>query len=91
VELPDVAGIERLSLHPGDRLVLSLDCQLNDAEFASLKEYVRGWGLPEGSVIIIDGGVHLQVLEAAWPACPVCGGRHDPEWAGHGCGPQRIV
>lgn len=64
MELPDVATIERLSLRPGDRLVLSFDYQLDDTMFAALKEYVRGWGLPEGSVIIIDSGARLQVLEA---------------------------
>jgi hypothetical protein len=64
VELPDVAKIERLSLRPGDRLVLSFDYQLFDDEFAALTKYVRGWGLPEGSVLIIDNGARLQVLEA---------------------------
>jgi hypothetical protein len=65
VELPDVAKIERLSLKPGDRLVLSVDHRLSDAEFAWLTESVRAWDLPEGSVIILEGGLSLQVLEAA--------------------------
>lgn len=64
MELPDVATIERLSLRPGDRLVLSYDYQLSDAEFAGIKRQVSTWGLPEGSVIILDSGSRLQVLEA---------------------------
>jgi hypothetical protein len=65
MEFPDVAKIERLSLRPGDRLVLSVDHLLDDAELAGLREGVRAWGLPEGSVIILEAGLSLQVLEAA--------------------------
>jgi hypothetical protein len=65
MEFPDVAKIERLSLRPGDRLVLSVDHPLDDVELTELAEGVRGWGLPEGSVIILEAGLSLQVLEAA--------------------------
>jgi hypothetical protein len=67
MELPDVARIERLSLRPGDRLVLTVDHPLDDAEFSVLlertRELARDLGLPEGGVIILDSGTSLQVLE----------------------------
>ena len=67
MELPEVAKIERLSLKPGDRLVLTVDHMLVDAEFDKLREQTRKWardlGLPEGGVIILESGLSLQVLE----------------------------
>jgi hypothetical protein len=68
MELPDVAKVERLSLRPGDRLVLSFDRYLDDAEFDEVtrrtREWVRDMGLPDGGVVVLEGGASLQVLEA---------------------------
>lgn len=68
-DLPEVAKVERLTLRPGDRLVLTVDHQLDDYEFRNLTEQAREWardlGLPEGGVIILEAGLSLQVLEAA--------------------------
>ena len=65
MELPDVAKIERLTLKPGDRLVLSFDRYLSDAEYDGVREQVRLWGLPPGGVLVLDGGAKLRVLEVA--------------------------
>ena len=69
MDLPDVAKVERLSLRPGDRLVLTTDHKLDGYEFHKLTEQVREWardlGLPEGSILILEAGLSLQVLEAA--------------------------
>ena len=69
MERPDVAKAERLGLRPGDRLVLTVDHLLDEVEFSALREQVReladNLGLPEGGVIILEGGVSLQVLEGA--------------------------
>jgi hypothetical protein len=64
-DIPDVARVERLSLRPGDRLVLTVARSLDDAEFCALREQVGALGFPEGSVLILDSGMSLQVLEAA--------------------------
>jgi hypothetical protein len=63
VDLPEVARVERLTLRPGDRVVVTVERHLTDAEFGDLRAQVRGWGLPEGSVIIVSGGMTLSVLE----------------------------
>lgn len=61
--VPEVAGVKRLSLRPGDRLVLSVEQRLTDEDYARLRDDVNGWGLPEGvKVIVLDGGSKLQVL-----------------------------
>jgi hypothetical protein len=61
--LPEVATAARLSLRPGDRLVLSFDYRLDDASFDAVTEQVKTWGLPEDvKVIILDQGQSLQVL-----------------------------
>lgn len=69
MELPDVAKVERLSLQPGDRLVVSASHPLDDFEWHVLCERLRDWardaGLPEGSVLVLEAGLSLQVLEAA--------------------------
>jgi hypothetical protein len=67
-ELPDVAKVERLSLKPGDRLVLSVDHCLSDEEYheitGRMDEWARAAGLPEGGFLILEAGQSLQVLEA---------------------------
>jgi len=75
MELPDVAKAERLSLRPGDRLVLTADHPMDEFEFhvfcERAREMARDLGLPEGGVIVLDSGVSLQVLEAPVSAlCP---------------------
>ena len=69
MELPDVARVERLSLRPGDRLVLTCDHQLDDREWHVLSERMGAWarevGLPKGGILILDAGMSLQMLEAA--------------------------
>lgn len=63
MELPEVAAAARLSLRPGDRLVLSFAERLDMAQYERLSQDVKGWGLPEDvKVIILDGGATLQVL-----------------------------
>ena len=63
MNLPEVAKVERLSLRPGDRLVLSFDCRVSDEESDAILAEARAWGLPEGTkVIILDRGQSLQVL-----------------------------
>ena len=63
-----IAKVERISLQPGDRLVLTADRRLDDEEFQVLCERTRAWvrslGLPDGGVIVLEAGVSLQVLEA---------------------------
>jgi hypothetical protein len=63
MHLPEVGTVERLSLRPGDRLVLTVPHPLDQAEFDSLWSAVATWGMPEGvKVIILDSGMSLQVL-----------------------------
>ena len=63
IELPEVAAVARLSLRPGDRLVLSFDSRLDEAQYDAVAQDVKGWGLPEDvKVIVLDGGATLQVL-----------------------------
>jgi hypothetical protein len=63
-----IAKVERLSLQPGDRLVLTVDRRLDDEEFQEMCERTRAWvrslGLPDGGVIVLEAGMSLQVLEA---------------------------
>ena len=63
MDLPEVASAARLSLRPGDRLVLSVAQRLSDYEFESLNEQVKTWGLPDGvKIIILEQGMSLEVL-----------------------------
>lgn len=62
--IPDPATVERLTLRPGDRLVLNHKNRLTDVEYIKVIKYIEEhWGLPDGvKVIIMDGGDSLQVL-----------------------------
>ena len=63
MELPEVATAARLSLRPGDRLVLTFDARLTPEEYDTLSVQVKDWGLPDDvKVIVLEGGATLQVL-----------------------------
>jgi len=62
-EIPHVESVERLSLRPGDRIVLTSASRLDDEQFAELSQHIKSWGLPEDvKVIILEAGLSLQVL-----------------------------
>jgi hypothetical protein len=63
MELPEVATAARLSLRPGDRLVLTFARPLTDAGYHSVLSQVKTWNLPEDvKVIVLDSGADLKVL-----------------------------
>ena len=65
LERLDIAAqVQRLELHPGDRLVLHLPYQLHPEHRAGVAENLARL-LPEGvKPFILDGGVELSVLSA---------------------------
>jgi hypothetical protein len=62
--LAEVESAARLSLRPGDRLVLSFPQRLSEQEFDSVRDLItETWDLPDGvGVIILDSGATLQVV-----------------------------
>lgn len=60
-ELLDVAEVERLTLNPGDMLVLKSPIRLSNDERAQLAEQLRLL-LPDTKVIALEAGLDISVL-----------------------------
>ena len=64
--LPGITEVQRLTLKPGDRLVIRTDAKLSDQAAVHLLERVRvRLGLPgDVRVVILDSGMSIEVVEA---------------------------
>lgn len=65
MNLPEVTEVQRLTVKPGDRLILRTDAKLSAAVAAALLEQVRArLGLPDDvRVVILDCGMSVEVAE----------------------------
>jgi len=65
-DLPEITEVQRLTLKPGDRLVVRTDEKLSDQTADRLRERLHAWlGLPDDvRVLILDRGVSIEVVEA---------------------------
>jgi hypothetical protein len=62
-DLLDLIEVERLTLEPGDTLVLKCSRLLTAAEFDAIGEQFKA-NLPGTKVLILEGSVDLAVLRA---------------------------
>lgn len=64
-QLPEITEVQRLTLKPGDRLIVRTDEKLSDQVAAALRERLHAWlGLPDDvRVLILDRGVSIEVVE----------------------------
>jgi hypothetical protein len=65
VNLPEITDVQRLTVKPGDRLVIRAAAKLDAATAAHLLERVRvGLGLPDDvHVVVLDSGMSVEVVE----------------------------
>ena len=63
--LPEITEIRRLTVKPGDRLIVRTDAKLDAATAARMLEQVRArLGLPDDvRVVILDSGMSVEVVE----------------------------
>jgi hypothetical protein len=63
--LPEIAEVQRLTVNPGDRLIVRAPAKLDAATAAHLIERLRaGLDLPDDvRVVILDGGMSVEVVE----------------------------
>jgi hypothetical protein len=61
----DITDVQRLTLKPGDRIVVRTDAKLSAQTADGLLERVRaGLGIPDDvHVVILDSGMSLEVVE----------------------------
>jgi hypothetical protein len=61
----DITEVRRLTLKPGDVLVVRTDEKLSPETLAALRKYLHSWlDLPDDvRVLILDGGASLEVVE----------------------------
>jgi hypothetical protein len=60
--LPEIAEIKRVTVHPGDRLVVHLDHPVDDAEFERLKREFRKFFGEDVPVLLVEPGIDITVL-----------------------------
>lgn len=61
-QLLDVAEVERLTLGPGDMLVLKVPVRLADDDFAEIGNRLRA-ALPPGTkILVLEAGLDISVL-----------------------------
>lgn len=65
MELPAIAEVKRLTLHPGDRLVVNLDRQPSDMEVHQLKLRLQAILGDDVPVLVLSPGIDLEVLGPA--------------------------
>ncbi len=65
-DLPEITEVQRLTVKPGDRLIVRTDEKLSPETVAALRKHLHSWlGLPDDvRVLILDGGASLEVVEA---------------------------
>jgi hypothetical protein len=59
---PEITGIERVNLQPGDRLIVRYERFLTAQEAAAVLVRVQKWSGGAVPVLILDGGASLEVL-----------------------------
>lgn len=61
----EITDVQRLTLKPGDRLVVRTGEKLSPEVAATLREHLHGWlGLPDDvRIVVLDSGVSLEVVE----------------------------
>lgn len=63
-QLPKITDVERLTLKPGDRIVVHVAEHIDEHKATALVKGLGAW-LPDGvPVMIFSGGTTLTVLEA---------------------------
>jgi hypothetical protein len=63
MDLPEITEVKRLTVRPGDRLVVRFAESLDMAAADAVKAQVRAAAGIEGvRVIVLDGGADLEVL-----------------------------
>ena len=64
-QLPEISEVQRLTVKPGDRLIIRTDAKLRDDTAAYLLERVRHrFDLPDDvRVVILDSGMSMEVVE----------------------------
>lgn len=65
MDLPEITEVKRLSLRPGDRVVLRFDDVLNPEQVEEVQEAMRhafGDLDPMPKVIVLDGGADIEVV-----------------------------
>ena len=64
-QLPEITEVQRLTVKPGDRLIIRTDAKLRADTAAHLLEVVRArLGLPDDvRVVILDSGMSAEVVE----------------------------
>ena len=67
MDLPEVTEVERLTLKPGDRLIVRVPEKISQDIVDRLKERLRAaLGLdPTTKIVILDSGMSLEVAERA--------------------------
>ena len=65
MNLPEITAVERLTLKPGDRLVLRTDEKLSAKQFYQLREAVRAnLDIPDDvPLLILSRGMSVEVVE----------------------------
>jgi hypothetical protein len=65
VNLPEITAVERLTLKPGDRLILRTDEKLTAEQFYQLREIVRAnLDIPDDvPLLILPRGMSVEVVE----------------------------
>lgn len=67
MDLPEITEVKRLEIRPGDRLVVRLDREPDDAEFDHLCGRLRAL-LGDVPVVILGPDADLEVIGQADPA-----------------------
>lgn len=61
--LPEITDVQRLTLKPGDRVIVRAPGHLTPQAVDMLRARMRAW-LPDGvQALVLDGGMSLEVLE----------------------------
>jgi hypothetical protein len=65
-DLPEITEVQRLTVKPGDRLIIRTDAELRADTAAYLLDVVRArLALPDDvRVVILDSGMSIEVVEA---------------------------
>jgi hypothetical protein len=63
-ELPEITEVQRLTLKPGDLLVVRTDETLDAQTADRLRERLYAWlGVPGVRILVLDRGASLEVVE----------------------------
>ena len=65
MNLPEITEVQRLTLKPGDRLIVRVPDRIDAATAARMLEVIRGrLGLPDDArIMILDRDMSMEVVE----------------------------